>query len=226
VLQDGQPPRPFGDFLKATKKARGVNVTHLAKAAGLSRANYYHLEGDRQAPSIPTAVAILSALGMETRIPSEDDPDLDKDLDIVDGNDTYQLRINWSVEDRLRWRARMGAAGWGTAATAVVALIPGALPVAAAAAAAGASAVAAWYLRERADEKRAARTARASRPQSTRSAPREPAAGRGDVANAEQVREDFRKTAESMSTEDLEALLEAMRAMRAQRDESPPDFTS
>src|SRR4051794_4982165 len=118
----------FGDFLKSARKARATNVTHLTKQVGLSRANYYHLESG-QAPSLQTAIALLSALGMETRLPVRDD--LDWDLEILDGEDHYKLRIrNWTDEERRRSRARMTSAGfsfspWGAVRAAALIGMPG-----------------------------------------------------------------------------------------------------
>ena len=193
----------FGDFLKSARKARATNVTHLTKQAGLSRANYYHLESG-QAPSLPTAIALLSALGMETRLPVEDDQDWD--LEILDGEDHYRLRIrNWTDEERRRSRARMTSAGfsfspWGGVRAAALIGMPG---VAAGALAAKGSAEAARLLRRRAQERKAARLER-----------NQPAGQ--EVASDEQVRNAFFHAAEDMSTEDLEALLEAMKAMHVQ----------
>lgn len=214
----GSEETEFGDFLKSARKSRGANVTHITKQAGISRANYYHLENG-QAPSLPTAFALLSALGMEARLPDGDDPDWD--LEIREGEHHYKLQIkNWTGEERRRSRARMTAAGfkpWDAAHAAskvgavagvgaLIAVAPGvaagAAAVAAGAAAMG-SAEAARLLRLRAKERKADRLKRA-----------EPE-GR-EAASEEKVRIDFLQAAEGMSTEDLEALLEAMKEMQAQ----------
>jgi transcriptional regulator with XRE-family HTH domain len=203
----------FGEFLKATKEARRVNVTHLVRTAGLSRANYYHLESDKQAPSLPTAIALLAALGMETRVPAADDSKLDVDLGIVDGEKEYELRIAWSDEDRRRARAKaarfVSSAAPGLSA---VAVIPGALPLAAGAVA-GAAAV--LYLRERANEIGAVHASPDEELER-----RVKAQSDSIGLDEDSLRDEIRRAAENLSREELKAVLEAIVGLR----EAEPDL--
>jgi transcriptional regulator with XRE-family HTH domain len=216
VIAGDKSSRSFGAYIKELKDLRGVKVTHLVADAGLSRANYYLLENDKQRPSLSTAIAVLNALGAETRVPAPDDPDLTKDLDVQDGETLLALRINWSVSDRRRSREKFwtaagvglgAAAGVGFASSAgaglaglglgglglgAAALIPGGVPIAGVA-------IAAKLLRDRSKAKIKTKG---------------PHAEKLDA----DVFADFSKTAEDMSTEELEALLEAMKAMRAERE--------
>ena len=219
VLASDGSSRSFGSYLRELKTRNSVKITRLVADAGISRANYYLLESDKQRPSLATAVALLAVHEVETRVPSPDDPDLAKDLDMVDDGTLLALRINWSSEERRRSRDRfwtsagigLGAATgtrfapWGAVgafglpvaaagAAAAAALFPGSLPIAGVA-------LAAKLLHERSKQK----------------AGTTPGGETSEAAPGD-VMADFAKAAEDMSTEELEALLEAMKAMRAERD--------
>lgn len=197
VRRDGSQTT-FGQFLKSEKVARDVNVTHLTRVAGLSRANYYHLEGDKQAPSLTTAVALLSALGMATRVPSSGDTDQETDVQFTDGATEWALRIGWSRDDRERSRARVVAAGMTSGpALAAASLVPGGLPVAAGAVATMAAAL---HLRERIRQ-------RAERVEC------EPDSPQAHKTKA-QLREDIQRALRSLTKSELEAVLELVEAVR------------
>lgn len=220
-MVDRKPPRAvvvtsagsemtFGEFLKSEKVARGVNVTHLTRVAGLSRANYYHLEGDKQAPSLTTAVALLSALGLATRVPSPGDTDQDDDVQFTDGETEWALRIGWSSDDRERSRARAAAAGLTSApGMAAAGLVPGGIPIAAGAAL---TLAAALHLRERGRQ----REREKGRGDSTESGPQPPP----PRPTKAQLREDIQNALQGLTTSELEAVLELVDAVR-QRPQSP-----
>ncbi len=210
----------LGQFLRSRKQACGLPVTRIVEVAGISRANFYLLEKDSQRPSLSTLVSLFGAMGLETRLPAAEDPSQPADLVILVGEEAYKVDLRWTAEERSRSRARYVSAatsGLGAAIDALDALVPtlgrlagarlvggtggspgGAGTFAAAApivvpALGSALAVVARRLRERRD------------------------ADRGEAAAApsqEDVLEDLKETAASMSTEELEALLAAMKAMR------------
>lgn len=214
---DGQV-QSLGEFLRARKQACGLPVTRIVQAAGISRANFYLLEKDSQRPSLTTLVMLLGAMGLTTRLPADQDPSHAADLVVLAGEEAYKVEVRWSAEERSRSRERyVSAASYGLGAAlyqlararradGTGGALGGAGIVAAAAAplagAALASALAATARRLR--ERREADQAEAA------AAP-----------SHDQVLEDLKETAASMPTEELEALLAAMKSMRAnQKDDA------
>lgn len=239
---DGQV-QSFGSFLRKRKEASGLPVTRIATAAGISRANFYLLEKDRQRPTLPTLVGLFTAMGLETVLPNEQtdrsEPDgQDKkdgdgaDLVVLVGDDAYRVEVRWSEQDRAKSRDRylsttsaglgmlLDAAGPALGAAAATRLLEGGPGLAAASRALGwrpgTLAPAAPYVLPAAAVG-SALYATARRIAERRAADRAEAEA---APSPEAVMADFKETAEAMSTEELEALLATMKAMRAAHGDS------
>jgi transcriptional regulator with XRE-family HTH domain len=214
---DGQV-QSLGEFLRARKQACGLPVTRIAQAAGISRANYYLLEKDSQRPSLTTLDRLFDAMGLKTRVPDDQDPSHAADLVVLAGEEAYKVKVRWSAKERLKSRERyLSAASHGVGialgrlararrADGTRGSLDVAEIVAAAATPLGAAIVesaldaAALRLRERREAHQAEAAAAPSH---------------------DQVLEDLKQTAVSMSTEELEALLAVMKSMRAnQKDDA------
>lgn len=209
---DGQV-QSLGEFLRARKQACGLPVTRIVETAGISRANFYLLEKDSQRPSLTTLVMLFGAMGLTTRFPADQDPSHAADLEVFAGEEAYKVEVRWSAEERSRSRERyVSAASYGLdvaldrlarprLAGGIGGASGGAGIVAAAAAPlvvalASGLAATARRLRERREADQAAAAARSH----------------------DQVLEDLKETAASMPTEELEALLAAMKSMLANQE--------
>lgn len=203
----------LGEFLRQCKDSTGLSVAKIVSAAGLSRANYYLLEGG-QRPSLGTLVALLGAMGLEAHLPTAEDESRTADLIVQVRSEAYVVDLRWSAEEREKSRDRYvtaTASGVGAAANrlgdaripALVAagllarLAPGIAPKVVG----EVMLLVATHMREqRAADQKAA----------------QPAPTRSGLLN------ELKTTATSMTTEELETLLATMKAMREARADNPP----
>lgn len=213
---DGQV-QSLGQFLRARKQACGLPVTRIVEAAGISRANFYLLEKDGQRPSLTTLVMLLGAMGLTTRLPAAEDSAQAPDLEVVVGQEVYAVDLRWSGRERSRSRERYlstASSGLGVALDAFgpslgqfagvrLAGGAGARPGVAGMAAAAAPLVVPVLGSALAATARRLRERRAVNEEEAAAAP-----------SQEEVLKDLKETAASMSTEELEALLAAMKSMR------------
>jgi hypothetical protein len=202
----------FGDFLDRRQRASSKPVAAIAKEANVSRANYYLLRGDEQRPSLATAIALLSVLGLRSEVPGDDESTA-IELRVYDGEDQWDLVFDWSEAERRRERLRFwtstaaglsaasagvsaGAALGGVVGVAGIGLGGAVLPIAAPAVAAY---LAYKYARRSHDVQRLASQ---GQPELA------PPVARDDLIG------DFKAAAEELSVEDLQALLDTMKAIR------------
>lgn len=220
IACDGSGRWTFGKFLERRQRLSGKSVAGMVREAGVSRANYYLLLRDEQRPTLATAIALLSAMGLSCALPEDANESSIGDLLIRDDQGEYSLVIDWSADERTRARERFwNSADIGLSAGlaylgggAVGARLGG---MAAGGALVGASGVAVPVVGPVVAAALAVRMLRRSRGRaSERLGPADdgqPAVGEVDK---ESLLQDFAATAEQLPTEDLEALLATMKAMR------------
>ena len=203
----------FGEFLEHRQRLSDKSIKDVVKSAKISRANYYLLKGDEQRPTLATAVALFSALDLRCEVPPADD-EFEVDLHVYDGDDRYDLVLNWTRGERSRARDRfLSSAGLGSAAGAALGGIGlGGVAAAALGGAVGGVAfpvagplaasvlVAARQMKKAREQERKQQQSEGRKP--------EPTPAKEDLI------EDFKAAADEMSTEDLEALVAAMKALR------------
>lgn len=232
----------FGSFLRERKEASGLPVTRIATSAGISRANFYLLEKDRQRPTLPTLVGLFTAMGLETFLPNEradlfeqDGEGAGADLVVLVGEEAYRVEVRWSERDRAKSRERylsttsaglgmlLDVAGPALGAAAASRLLEGGPSLTAASRALGlrpgTMGPAAPYVLPAAAVG-SALYATAKRIAERRAADRAEAEA---APSPEMVMADFKETAEAMSVEELETLLATMKAMRSARRYSLDD---
>lgn len=210
IAEDGTAVS-FGEFLDQRKRASSKSIAAITKAAHVSRANYYLLLSNDQRPSLATAIALCSALGLHSEVPGNDEL-MSIDFRVHDGDQWWDVVFDWPEADRQRERDRFrrsatvglsAAAGfppWGLVAGAAgLGLLGGGVPGAA---------VAVSTLLEVMNTRRSRDQQRVATGEHDEAATAVP---------KEDLIEDFKATAEEMSVEDLQVLLEAMKALREGR---------
>ncbi len=203
----------FGEFLEQRRGLSGKSIQDVVKNAKISRASYYNLKDAKQRPTLTTAVALFSALDLRCELPTSDD-EFEVDLHIYDGDNRYVLVLEWTADDRSRARDRfLSSADLGVAAGAALGGIGlGGVAAAALGGAAGAAAfpvagplAASVFIATRQMKKAREQQRMQQRRDGQKAAP---------APAKQELIDDFKAAADQMSTEDLEALLAAMKALR------------